>query len=430
MADQMIHVSLPYGSEKVGFHLPVRNFGELLEPRAVSPLGDLPDLLTRSLDQPIGTARLEELVFPSDEVAIICDDITRPTPAQMILPQVVERLQAGGIGRSQIRIVIALGTHRAMTEEELEVKIGPEMNSEFEVIHSSIVEEEAYVALGLSSRGITIEALRAVADADVKVGIGDIVPHSDAGWGGGAKIILPGVCSARTVAENHVLAAEFGGNLLGAATTPLRDDMESTVERIGLGFIINTVLLPSGECYAILAGHYREAHQAGIPLAKKIYGVPYGRPADVVVSCARPYDIDFWQGSKGLWAGDRLARPGGSLILVAPCLEGLGPHGNHYASYIGAHPGELLQALREGSVEDKTAAAGAVQIHLMKGRLDICMVTHGLSPSTVEAMGFRYYDSLQDAVEERLAFHGREVRVSVITHGGYLCPIQGSEKEA
>jgi len=430
MAKELLYVNLPYGSETMGFYLPVENLEELLQPQVISPLGNLPDLLGRSLDQPIGTARLEEVVSPTDEVAIICDDITRPTPARVILPQVVERLLAGGIGRSQIRIVIALGTHRPMTEEELEAKIGPEMRSEFEVIQSSVAEEKAYVPLGLSSRGITIEALRAVADADVKVGIGDIVPHSDAGWGGGAKIVLPGVCSARTVAENHVLAAEFGGNLLGAITTPLRDDMESTVERIGLDFIINTVLLPSGGCYAVLAGHYREAHRAGISLAEKIYGVPYDHAADIVVSSAHPYGIDFWQGSKGLWAGDRLARPGGSLILVAPCLEGLGPHGNHYASYIGAHSGELLQALREGSVEDKTAAAGAVQIHLMKGHLDISMVTHGLSPSTVEAMGFRYYDSLQDAIEERLAFHGREARVSVMTHGGYLCPIQGSEKEA
>ncbi len=430
MADQMIHISLPYGSERIGFRLPVENFGELLEPQAVPSLGDLPDLLTRSLDQPIGAPRLEELVSPTDEVAIICDDITRPTPAHRILPQVVERLLAAGIGRNQIKIVIALGTHRPMTEGEIEAKIGAEMSLEFEVIHSSVADVEAYAPLGLSPRGVTIEVLRAVADAHVKVGIGDLVPHADAGWGGGAKIVLPGVCSARTVAENHLLAAEFGGNLLGAVTTPLRDDMETTVERIGLDFIINTVLLPSGECYAILAGHYREAHRAGIPLAKKIYGVPYSRPADIVVSSSYPYDIDFWQGSKGLWAGDRLARPGGSLILVAPCLEGLGPHGRHYASYIGADAKGLLRALREGSVEDKTSAAGAVGIHLMKEHLDISMVTHGLSPSRVEAMGFRCYDNLQEAVEERLAFYGREARVSVITHGGYLCPLRGGEEEA
>jgi nickel-dependent lactate racemase len=429
MADQMVHISLPYGSETMSFHLPVENFGELLGPQEGPTPGDLPDLLTRALDQPIGAARLEELVSSTDEVAIICDDITRPTPVKRILPQVMERLLTAGIRKQQVKIVIALGTHRPMTEEEIEAKIGAEMRSEFELIHSSVAEMEAYVPLGLSSRGMTIEVLRAVANADVKVGIGNIVPHTDAGWGGGAKIVLPGVCSARTVAENHVLAAEFGGNLLGAVTTPLREDIERVVERIGLDFIVNTVLLPSGECYAILAGHYRKAHRAGIHLARNIYVVPYSHPADIVVSSSHPYDIDFWQGSKGLWAGDRLARPGGSLILVTPCTEGLGPHGHYYTSYIGADPKGVLRALREGSVEDKTAAAGAVGIHLMKEHLDISVVTHGLPPSTVEAMGFRYYNDLQEAVEERLAFHGRGAHVSVITHGGYLCPLREGEEK-
>ncbi len=194
------------------------------------------------------------------------------------------------------------------------------------MINDPAHEGGAFVTTGEFFGGVPIEVHRAVLDSDLVIAIGSVVPHTEAGWSGGCKMILPGMCSERTVMANHRLAACYPGNALGQEATPVRQNMEEIVAGIGFDFSLNLVVTPYGGIVGAFGGHFVAAQRAAVHAARPIFSVPYRDRADIVIANAYPADIDFWQASKGIWAGELLVKAGGTVILHAACPEGIGPH--------------------------------------------------------------------------------------------------------
>jgi nickel-dependent lactate racemase len=330
----------------------------------------------------------------------------------------------------QIAIVFALGTHRAMTDDEIVAKIGAEAVAACRVINLSVHDDPDYASLGRSEMGIPVWMLREVVEADLRVGIGSIVPHCDVGYSGGGKILLPGVCSSETVAVNHTKGLDFRGrNMLGAATTIIREDIEDVVSRVGLQFIANSITRADGALYRLVCGDFIQAHRAGVPFAQDVYGVPTRRRADITICSSHPGDVDFIQVAKSVWSGDKMTRPGGDLIVVTPCVEGIGPY-PMLPGLMAQDRHSLERRLRGGDIPADTAgvmAALAVRLNRIGERVRIRIVSDGLSKDVAEEMGLAHHDTAEEALRAAQARQGRDVEVSVMTHGGYTYPMVEGE---
>ena len=164
---------------------------------------------------------------------------------------------AGGI-----LLVIATGTHRAMTEQEMHVKYGSEVTDRVKVLNHDCLDRANLVSCGVTRRGTDIWINRLVMESDIRVAVGNIVPHHPTGWSGGAKMLLPGVAGQHTTGQMHLLGATE--QQLGKIETPCREEMEDFVRATGLDFIVNTVLNSDGEVIRMVAGHFVAAHREGV----------------------------------------------------------------------------------------------------------------------------------------------------------------------
>lgn len=194
---------------------------------------------------------------------MIVDDMTRSTPVSQILPLVLEDLAGAKVRSNQIVIVIALGSHRVMTNGEISERLGEQIIRNYRVLNSCFCQPNHLVNLGPTEDGRRVLIDEEVAAADFKIGIGSIVPHGATGWSGGAKIIFPGGAGEETVMQFHFLHGLREENMTGREECPVRLRLESWVEKVGLDFIINAILTPDDQVYRIVAGHYRDAHRKG-----------------------------------------------------------------------------------------------------------------------------------------------------------------------
>lgn len=236
-------VKLPYGVDKtIGFSVPDENFQGMLMPEPVEPVSHSITAISDAIDHPIGSPGLSTLVHEGTRVCIICDDLSRPTPVSTILPILLQRLQRYGVHKTDIQIVMALGSHRYMTEEEIRTRVGDEIYENYRVINSEFRNPKKLLNLGTTSDGVDIVVTRDVIDSDVRTGVGNIVPHPVMGWSGGGKILFLGVTAEHTVAQFHMLGGLSDERLVGLENNHIRIRMESFVPVIGLHFIVNTVL--------------------------------------------------------------------------------------------------------------------------------------------------------------------------------------------
>ena len=218
-----------------------------VQPKEPPPAVDPVKMLKEALDRPIGTPPLEQLVRREDRVLIIIDDYTRPTPTQIILPVLIDRLNKAGIPDSRITIMTAAGTHRPMTKEELTAKCGENVFGRIHVLNHEFDRMENLVDLGKTPNGTDIHINRLVLDSDFIISVGNIIPHAYAGFSGGSKSIQPGVSGELTTNQTHYLTERLKinrkpGMNLGNANNPIRQEMDEVARKVALRFIVNTVL--------------------------------------------------------------------------------------------------------------------------------------------------------------------------------------------
>lgn len=192
MEKKLISIEIPYEHGKLFFSIPRTNFAEILIPKEVSPVENLEETTRQALARPIGCSPLSELVKPSDRVLIVIDDNTRLTPVNKLLPILFSDLKKKQVRDGQIKVLIALGTHRPMTPEEIKLKVGEAVYGRVEVMNHDYKDKGELMDLGKTANGTPIEMNRLALEADFLIGIGSIVPHHVARYSGGSKIILPG----------------------------------------------------------------------------------------------------------------------------------------------------------------------------------------------------------------------------------------------
>jgi len=281
-----------------------------------------------------------------------------------------------------------------------------------------------FVDLGSTQNCAPVKLSRTAYEADLLIGTGSIVPHVYAGWGGGAKIVQPGVCSAETTARTHCMAAE-SGDLLGIAgrvENPVRREMEQVAAMAGLDFVLNVVVGSSGEPAWVGAGDFVQAHRAGVHASAATYVRPIPAQADVVIVDAYPAVKDYWQGVKALAHASRGIKRGGTAILVGDFAEGISPTHPELPQHTRKPYHAIAEACQAGEVADAIASA-TLRLHgLITDHCRVICVSPGMSDSDMESLGFTRAQTVEEALREGLDTQGRNATVGIIECGGDVLP--------
>lgn len=291
------------------------------------PVRNLSTAVREALDRPIGMPPLHELVTQQTRIALVMDDPGRPTPVPRLAPIVLDYLLRAGARPKNITGLFALGTHEPMSQEAMEARAGSNVVSQIECTCFDCHDREALLYLGNTQRGTPVWLNRIAVEADLRILIGTIEPHPQAGFGGGFKNILPGLAGAGTIGHNHLLMpAAHRYNMIGTLPeeNPMRLDIEEASRMVGgPTFIVNVILDPALEPVAVVCGDAIAAHRAGVETSRGIYGVELPHKVDVVISSAYPMDQDLRQAGKGVLNVAGACKPGGVIIGFLRCEEGL-----------------------------------------------------------------------------------------------------------
>jgi nickel-dependent lactate racemase len=377
----------------------------------------------QALIKPSGSPLLRDLVHRGGRVLILVDDLTRPTPQGIIIPVLLDELNRIGIPDKDISLLIALGTHRKMSLEEIKARFGPQVTSRVSIFNHDYKNDHELVLWGHTPSGMSIVFNHRVLEVDVVIGCGSIVPHAQVGWAGGAKIVLPGACGAETISAMHWLAAKQPNYLqvMGEVETPARYEMERLARQVGLRFIVNVVLNGSYEPVEIVAGDPVVAHRQGVVIAQDIFLRAIPIRADIVLVEAEPADLDYWQGLKPLTVGCLAVKGGGIVILVARFRDGISSAHSELSKYGNINRDQLVH-LAQAKEIDGVCAGALLQHALAKEIAQVFCVSPGLTERDARDLGFRLFPSVSTALAVARAVKGATATVGVIRKGGDVLP--------
>lgn len=366
-------------------------------------------------------------------VAIAVSDSTRPVPNDAILRPVIARLVACGFEQSHVKVIVACGRHRLPREDEARLLANPaSIGSAQFLVHNT--DEGETVFLGVTSRGTPVNINKDFALADLRIVTGMIEPHQFAGFSGGAKAAVIGLGNEATIGHNHSLLLQEGARAGIFAGNPVRDDIEEAARLVGVHFVVNVVMGPGRRILRAFAGAYPEAYMEGVEFARRLFSVPFRSSCDIVVaSCGGyPKDINLYQAQKALAHIEPLVKPGGVIVLLAECPEGIGDEKFQWwiresaarecsttekaSTTAGSAmtPESILDRFREDGFQLGVHKAFLLARTMAKAKV---FLVSSLPESLAKGLGFEPFSHANRALHAALARLGRAVKVAVVPQG-------------
>ena len=282
--------------------------------------------IQQAFANPIGTAPIASLARGKRRAAIVVDDLSRPTPADRLLPYILAELEAGGIAREDTQIIMGVANHRPLTREDLVKKLGEQVVATIRVRNHFSWAHCEYI--GTTSRGTPIALNKDFVAADLKLLVGSITPHGKPGFAGGAKLVLPGVASIESAVAWHGPHGPRGG--LGQVETEARLDAEEAARMAGVHAIVNVVPSSRRGIAGLVVGDVVAAHRAGVAIAQRVFATPVPSAVDVGVFTAYPKDTEYCQLSLAfnVWttAKEPIVHERGTIVACTAASEGPGFH--------------------------------------------------------------------------------------------------------
>ncbi|HEV3416989.1 MAG TPA: nickel-dependent lactate racemase [Pirellulales bacterium] len=414
---------LEYGRTGLEIDLPAERVVRKLAYKDAAPLADPLGDLRRLLERPNGTPPLAELARGRKSACVVISDITRPVPNRLILAPVLETLEAAGVPRGEITILVATGLHRPNLGNELVEMVGQEIvdNYRIENHHGTALDEHAY--LGESPRGVPIWIDRRYVEADLKITTGLIEPHLMAGFSGGRKLICPGIAALETIKVWH--GPDFlehpkadCGILDG---NPVHEENTWIGRHTGCDFIVNVVIDSERRPLKWVAGDMEAAFLEGVEFVREVVVDTVPEPVDVVVtSCAGyPLDTTFYQAVKGLTGALPIVKQGGTIIMAASLSEGIGSpefakifdEHSSLDSFVEKILGKDYFVMDQWQLEELAKVCRKARVKL---------VSDGLPAETIDRLFVESAPSVEQAVAESLAEYGPSATLAVIPKGPYV----------
>jgi len=384
-------------------------------------------LTAAAVAEPIGTPALRDLAADKKRVLIVSDDVSRPTPVHALLPPILAALHDAGITDDSIEFMMALGTHRPMRTDEMEQKLGPDIVAQFTVRNHDWDNPDACTMIGETAQGVKVWINRKVAEADLVIGIGRIMPIDICGFTGGGKILVPGVCGKTTNDDMHWTRIDLNdSDIIGKRDNAVRESIDELARKAGLDFIVNVVMDSHQHVTQVVAGDLTEAHRKGCELAVEMHGVRIPEKADIVIADSYPFDIEFWQANKALDQAGLVVKEGGVLILVTPCTEGFSATHSEILEFGYPPIDEIKDLVKQGRIPSKVVGVHMAQVsHVARHKAHVILVTSGIPRRDVEEAGLGYAETPQAALEEAFARAGSDAGVIVLKGAAEMLPVVG-----
>jgi nickel-dependent lactate racemase len=390
----------------------------------MTPVPDVERAVEDALQRPIKSPRLRDLVKPGQKVALIVTDITRKLPEEIIVPLLIKELEAGGIRKKDVTAVVATGTHRSNTPEELREKFG-EVVDEITFVNHDPWNPEELVRLGISEGGIPLLFNRRVVEADIRISTGVIETHLFAGYSGGVKSMAVGVAGEKTIAATHNYQMLQKTRLGIIEGNEFRRFLTEATQAVGLHFIVNVVQTGNKELIKVVAGDPIEAFHEGVKTAKNLYEVEIDQPGEIVVSgVSYPKSRDLYQATRAanvvLFGPQPVVVKDGTILIPAPCEDGCGHPGYCNIMKRAEDIDDIIAISREeGFAPGEQKALILAQI-LKQAR--IVMTDCALQEETLKELYLESSPTLQDALDRELKKNPK-ARVVLIPDGLLTLPI-------
>ncbi len=374
-----------------------------------------------ALDHPIASEPLVDLARGKKTAAISVCDITRPAPNRITLPPLLARLHKAGIQKENITILIATGLHRAATDEEVNIIVGPEIAANYYVVSHNARALQEHRFLGETRRGTPLYVDERFVSADLHITLGFIEQHLMLGFSGGRKLIVPGLAAQETIKVIHSpkfirepLATE--GSIEG---NPLHEELLECARMARQDFIVDVALTQERKIAGVFAGNAVKAHAAGVAFVERTCLEELDEPADVVITSAAgfPLDLTLYQTVKGITAATHIARPGGKILIVSACAEGMGSA--EFARVVRNMGGfaDYLDEVRNQPVDvdrwqvEKLALAGVQN--------EIYFYAPGVTRDELGQLGARAFNNLPEAIDAMLQNLPPRARIVLVPEGPY-----------
>jgi nickel-dependent lactate racemase len=421
-------VALPYGQKELKFELRTENILTIGKPKDV-PGSDAEAALNAGFDNPIGRASLDAGVWKGRTVAIITDDYTRPTPASVLLPGILARLNRAGVSDGDIVVVVAAGIHRPMTPAELRDKLGREVLGRVRVVQHRADDPESLEYLGRTSQGTPVWLNREVVKADFRIGVGMVEAHPYAGFCGGPKIMMPGVAGRETIFHHHGHTAKSPASWFGRTKgNPFWEDLVDVACLGRLDLVVNVVINSHGEVIDVFVGDPVQAQAKAIKTFIEVYGVEVPEPADIVIASANPKYWYFDQSNVSMLNAATVVKPGGTRVIAAACPEGLGPDliRRLYLESFGRPwptPAQYLEEMTRGQYNYEMADAPAIyKLFQAEERSHLILVTEGITQDDADLMRLDWSRKIEEALERAFRRSGHDAKVVILPLAGMCYP--------
>lgn len=415
---------IPCGKKILSLEVPQGVPVQWVESRKMTPVPNVEQAVEDALQGPIKSPRLRNLVKPGQKVALIVTDITRKLPEEIIVPFLIKELEAGGIRKREMTAVVATGTHRPNTPEELREKFG-EVVDEITFINHNPWNPEELVRLGVSKGGIPLLFNRRVVEADIRISTGVIETHLFAGYSGGVKSIAVGVAGEETIAATHNYQMLQKTRLGIIEGNEFQRFLTEATQAIGLHFIVNVVQTGNKEMIKVVAGDPIEAFHEGVKTARNLYEVEIDQPGEIVVSgVSYPKSRDLYQATRAanvvLFGPQPVVVKGGVILIPAPCEDGCGHPGYCNIMKRAEDIDDIIAISREeGFAPGEQKALILAQI-LKQARM--VMTDCNLKEETLKELYLESSPNLQDALDRELKKNPK-ARVVLIPDGLLTLPI-------
>ncbi|MFB3828044.1 MAG: nickel-dependent lactate racemase [Bryobacteraceae bacterium] len=418
-----MRIEMAFGKTGLTLDLPEGFRYRVLEARSATPLTGAAAELEKALDAPIGAPPLAALAAGKRSAAISVCDITRPAPNRHVLPPVLARLEAAGVPRENIRILIATGLHRPATPAEMSEICGPEIAARYQVANHDARDFQQHRYVGTTAAGTPAYIDSRFLDADLHITLGFIEPHLMLGYSGGRKLICPGLAAQETIKVIHSprFMREPKAVEGSIEDNPLHRELVEISRLARHDFLVDVALARNRAIAGVFAGDPIQAHRRGVEFVSRVMLEELPEPVDAVIttSAGYPLDLTYYQCIKGVTAASHIVKPGGKILILAACTEGAGAA--EFRRMLLEYPSDRK------FMDDLLARSEVVvdqwqleKLGLVTAKADVLWYVPGLPAEYHANLWGRSYPSAEAAVQALSAGLPPAARVAVIPDGPYV----------
>jgi nickel-dependent lactate racemase len=413
---------LAFGRTGLDIDLPPGHDYQVLKCPEMQAVPDATAAVEAALDSPIAGPPLAALASGKKSAAISVCDITRPAPNPITLPPLLRRLEAAGIPRSGIRILIATGLHRAATDAEIRQIVSPEVAANYHVFNHDARNPAEHSRLGVTRSGTPVFIDERFLSADLHITLGFIEPHLMLGFSGGRKLVAPGLAAEATIKELH--SSRFMRDARAREGSiddnPLHAELLEIARLARHDFIVDVSLTRDRKIAAVFAGQPEDAHLAGVRWLSAALMQRLPQPFDAVITTGAgyPLDLTYYQTIKGVTAAANYVRDGGRILIFGACDEGVGAP--EFTKMVRQYPtdAEFMRAIEGVPVTIDQWQLEKLALATRKAQVSYCLP--GVPPEFLGNLWGPGFRDPADAVGSLFRDLPPKSRIAVVPEGPYV----------